>query len=214
MHKTLDPPFTPEENSILPVVSSEDLTAPIPPGLWIQAKPHEKAEVLLIRIALFTDKKEPGAAKYSLFYQKHGNPHFGNKKQLVTKATAEKIKARLEQTEIINKEDDKMDESNNEIESEEDEEEEEEEDIETLAKRSGLRMKMRADEEEEKAKSQTITLSSSRKSIWERLDDRGPNRGSVFDRLGARSRTIGRRRNHHDPYFSKRVSVFYRLKDH
>lgn len=211
-------PFTPPESSLLPIITSEDLDVPVPPGLWIQTKPHEKAEVLLIRLALLTDKKEPGAAKFSVFYQKHGNPHFGNKKQLVTKATAEKIQARIsgqpveeEQNETPAPEnDEKMEELNDEV--VDSVSEEEEDDTETLARRSGLRMKMRADEEEERVKSRAISPPV-RKSIWERLDDRGSQKSSVFDRLGERSRVISRRKRQdsHEPYLTKRVSVFSRL---
>lgn len=206
---------------ILTTITSDELEVPVPPGLWVQTKPHEKGEVLLARFALLSDKKEPGAAKYSVYYQKHGNPHFGNKKQLVTKATAEKIQARLNGLPVEEEgngtkqdNDDAMEDIPDEAESEEEEKEKEDED--ELAKRSGLRMKMRADEEEERVKSRTLNVSAPKKSIWERLDDKGSRKesvfdrlgkdsvfdrlgqDSVFDRLGQRSRAISRRRQ--NPY--------------
>ena len=183
----------------------------------------------MIRIALLTDKKEPGAAKFSIYYQKHGNPHYGNKKQLVTKSTAEKIQARLlgktpgedaqgdeeiadEKSADVRKVSSQVDadeesddararlsegEDDNELlEEAEEEQQQDEERVDSLARKSGLRMKMRADEDEERSRARSRSVEASvKKSIWERLDVRGNHKSSVFDRLGHRSRGIDRKRN-------------------
>eukprot|EP00128_Syssomonas_multiformis_P019081 Colp12_sorted_trinity150504_noHs@18016 len=42
---------------------------------WMKARAHELAPNLLIRLATKADVKKPGAAKRSLYYLTHGNPH-------------------------------------------------------------------------------------------------------------------------------------------
>lgn len=200
------------------IIDPSTLEVPVPPEYWILGEPHPKSKALLLRIATVNDKKIHGAGKYSEFYRKHGNPHYGGQKNLISKSLAEKLAKYPRALEEGLPVDDDL---SFEI--------EEEEPLRYPPTRK-LRMKMRADEEEE-AKSQNILISipnddamdlldeeleevdidrevfveSKKKSIWQRL---GPQRNDPRERewgLSTRSREIGRS-SHLD-----RASVFSRL---
>lgn len=165
--------------SPIPVMKISDLETKVPEGFkFVLAKPSEKANILLLRLATSSDKKKPRAGKFSEYYRKYGNPHYGGKKNIMSSSLAEKMKMMAA-------------ESGADLDMEEDAPTPEEPPI--PQKPLGLRMKMRADEEEEKQKSPRKT--SPRKSIWERLDTSGresSSRPSVLDRLGRKSHTITR----------------------
>jgi hypothetical protein len=170
-------------DSPIPVMKISDLETKVPEGFkFVLAKPSEKANILLLRLATTSDKKKPRAGKFSEYYRKYGNPHYGGKKNIMSSSLAEKLKLMAA-------------ESGADLDMEEDAPapEEKAEESPQPKKPLGLRMKMRADEEEEKQKSpQKI---SPRKSIWERLDTSGresSSRPSVLDRLGRKSVTITR----------------------
>lgn len=201
------------------IIDPLTLDVPVPPEYWILGKPHPKSKALLLRIATVNDKKIQGAGKYSEFYRRHGNPHYGGRKNLISKSLAEKLAQNPKALEEGLPEDDDL------------YFETEEPQISPPSRK--LRMKMRADDEEE-AKAQNILISipnsdamerdlldeefedevdidrevivqSKKKSIWERL---GPKRDNLRERefgLSTRSRDIGRS-SHHD-----RASVFSRL---
>ena len=169
-------------NSLVPcmkISSLEDLKVPSG-SKWVLGKECPKSSRLLLRLATKSDKKERGAGKFSEYYRKYGNPHYGGKKNLMSSSLAEKLKKLAE-------------EGGGEIEMEppstnrfDDEAEEEEKEV--PRRPLGLRMRMRADDEEEKNPSK-----SPKKSIWERLD-KDNNKPSILDRLGKKSIGISRDR--------------------
>lgn len=199
----------------VPIIDPSTLEVPVPPDCWILGKAHPKSKALLLRIATVTDKKILGAGKYSEFYRRHGNPHYGGRKNLISKSLAEKLAKNPNALEEGLPEEDISLEA----------------DLEPVISSSNkrLRMKMRADEEEE-ANAQNILISIPNNEIMERdlLDDEleeerevhvGSRRKSIWDRLGPqksgsdrewglsrRSRGIDRSDDTRD-----RVSVFSRL---
>lgn len=201
------------------IIDPVSLEVPVPAENWILGKSHPKSKALLLRVATVNDKKIQGAGKYSEFYRKHGNPHYGGRKNIISKSLSEKLARNpdaLEQGFL----DDALYESD-------------QGPTEAPLPRL-LRMKMRADDEEE-ARSQKILVSipnddamdrdllggdleveadrevhveSRKRSIWDRL---GPKRDETKEReswLSRRSRGIDRAdyRDSRD-----RVSVFSRL---
>ncbi|XP_035211643.1 nuclear cap-binding protein subunit 3-like isoform X2 [Stegodyphus dumicola] len=57
---------------------------PVPPGHWRLGIPHPKAKAILLRFATKDDKKLPGAEKRSQYYQKYGNPNYGDADKNIT----------------------------------------------------------------------------------------------------------------------------------
>lgn len=170
------------------------------------------------------DKKKDGAAKYSEFYRKYGNPHYGGKKQIISKSLAAKLAK-----------------SKNPLEDGIEEEEVDFDDDNEERRPLGLRMRMRADDEEEKIKRGNpaasgdlvvsirndlvdgdedeepdedlarYTRRGKRGSVWDRLDSKrggdDRNRGSDQRRVSDRSRGIVSRHSREE----KKTSVWSRL---
>uniref|UniRef100_T1JJE9 Nuclear cap-binding protein subunit 3 n=1 Tax=Strigamia maritima TaxID=126957 RepID=T1JJE9_STRMM len=65
---------------------AQKLGIPVPPGQWVVGFPHEKSKGILMRFALKSDKKVPGAEKRSQYYLKHGNPNYGGMVGLISKS--------------------------------------------------------------------------------------------------------------------------------
>ena len=208
----------------IPIIEASSLQVPVPPDHWILGKAHPKSKALLLRIATEHDKKIQGAGKYSEYYRKHGNPHYGGRKNLISKSLAEKLAQNPEALEKGLPEEDFLEPDPEFIDEEA-----------AFSSTRKLRMRMRADEEEE-AKAQNIVISipndaamdrdvldeeldldmdhevyvdRNKKSIWDRL---GPRRGDREDRelgLSTRSRGIHRSSGYRED--RERASVFTRL---
>lgn len=191
------------ESSPIPLFDKANLKAAAPEGTWMLGKEHEKAEQLLIRFAKPCDKKRSGAGKFSEYYRKYGNPHYGGKKQLMSGSLAEKLKNMSEMEGGLEEEDDDAD-------------------VHPAARSGrerspaspprkplGLRMKMRADEEEEEngrpRSFDKFKSESEKKSVWDRLE-----KPSVLDRIGSTSRVIQRKRQNPSDA-SGSLSVWSRL---
>lgn len=189
--------------SALPPIEASSLKGDIPEGTWLLGSKHEKAEQLLIRFAKPDDKKKTGAGKYSEYYRKYGNPHYGGKKQLMSGSLAEKLKNMSEMEGGLD-----------------DDDLEEEQTVSARRRREpspdvshkplGLRMKMRADDEEEEngrpRSFDKFSSESDKKSVWDRLEKR-----SVLDRVGDSSRVIQRKRGKESDSSGGSLSVWSRL---
>lgn len=205
-----------ESLSSIPVIEASSLEVPVPPDHWILGKAHPKSKALLLRIATEHDKKIQGAGKYSEYYRKHGNPHYGGRKNLISRSLAEKLAQNPQAVEKGLPEEDFFQPDPGFV------------DEEAFSSTRKLRMRMRADEEEE-GKGENIVISipndavmdrdsldeeldpdmdrevEGKKSIWDRL---GPRRGDRELGLSTRSRGIHRSGYRED---KDRVSVFTRL---
>lgn len=219
-HRILSDTAIPQTESPIPVIDAAGLEITVPDGTWLLGAKHEKAKHLLIRYAKPDDKKKTGAGKFSEYYRKYGNPHYGGKKQIMSSSLAEKLK-KMSEMEGMNDDEDAADEfdDNAGIKKGRDESSFRERSPDSPPRRPlGLRMKMRADdEEEEKARVKTVdTSDGDKKSVWDRLENRSVkdrlekrsvmdrldkgsvldrlDKGSVLDRIGGSSRVIQRTR--------------------
>lgn len=199
----------PQSESAIPVMEATSLETAVPDGTWLLGHKHEKAKHLLIRFAKSGDKKKTGAGKFSEYYRKYGNPHYGGKKQIMSSSLADKLK-KMSEMEGMNDDEDAAEEFDDVRASVTDESSFRQSSPESPPRRPlGLRMKMRADdEEEEKARSKTLHASDKdKKSVWDRLENRSVkdrlekksvmdrlDKGSVLDRIGGSSRVIQRTR--------------------
>ena len=186
------------EDEAIPAMEVSALETEVPSGRWLVGRTHEKAKVLLLRFAKETDKKKSGAGKFSEYYRRYGNPHYGGKKQLMSGSQAEKLKTMSQ------------------MEGGMDDDEEPEARVKRLPVREdspdspprrplGLRMKMRADDEEEeqsrRKQDEAPADPEGKKSVWDRLE-----KPSALQRIGSTSRVIQRKKGD-----SAHVSVWSRL---
>ena len=182
-------------STLIPPIEAGSLKETVPDGLWLLGTEHEKAKQLLIRYAKPDDKKKSGAGKYSEYYRKYGNPHYGGKKQLMSSSLAEKLKNMSEMEGGLEEDDDADDGAP--VRSDRDQSP-----VSPPRKPLGLRMKMRADdEEEENGRPRTFDKyksESDKKSVWDRLEKPSAldrlDKPSVLDRIGSSSRVIQRKR--------------------
>lgn len=176
--------------SLFPLLESDKLSAGFPDGQWLLGSEHEKAKQLLIRYAKPGDKKKAGAGKFSEYYRKYGNPHYGGKKQLMSGSLAEKLKKMSEMEGGLDEDDDDGDDVNQRLPAAGREDRRSES---PPRRPAGLRMKMRADDEEEESGKprsfNKFTSEKDKKSVWDRLE-----KPSVLDRIGNSSRVIQRKK--------------------
>jgi hypothetical protein len=182
---------TPTDYSLIPLAEADKLSESRPDGQWLVGAEDEKAKHLLIRFAKPGDKKKSGAGKFSEYYRKYGNPHYGGKKQIMSGSLAEKLKKMSDMEGNLDEDDDGDDVKQRVVMPAEDDEGR---DSPSPTRRpAGLRMKMRADDEEaESGRGRTFDKFDSerdRKSVWDRLE-----KPSVLDRIGNSSRVIQRKK--------------------